>query len=65
MEYTHSAFWDDLAEDLKDPDFLRDYILEAARIQSIDHLVNSRDEEREVARMTKVDAAGTVRGMGR
>jgi DNA-binding phage protein len=61
MKHTPSAFWDDLAEDLKDPDFLRDYILEAMRIQTVDHLVNSLDEAREAAGMTKADIARAVR----
>jgi DNA-binding phage protein len=61
MKNTSSAFWDDLAEDLKDPDFLRDYILESMRIQTVDRLVNDLDEAREAAGMTKADVARAVR----
>lgn len=61
MKHTRSAFWDDLAEDLKDPDFLRGYILESIRTQTVDHLVNSLDEARLAAGMTKADIARAVR----
>lgn len=37
MERTsRGAFWDDLAEDLKDPEFLRTYIVESIRIATMD-----------------------------
>ena len=36
MITSRSAFWDDLAKDLEDPDFLRDYVVESMRIATID-----------------------------
>lgn len=41
MEHGHSAFWDDLADDLEDPEALRHYIAEASRIATYNNLVNS------------------------
>lgn len=38
------TFWDDLVEDLKDPEFLRAYVVESLRIETIDRLANSPDE---------------------
>lgn len=32
----HTAFWDDLARDLEDPEFLREYVAESMRIATID-----------------------------
>src|SRR4051812_5822708 len=36
-----SEFWDDLAEDLEDPDFLREYVVESVRIATIDSIMNT------------------------
>lgn len=55
------AFWDDLAEDLKDPEFLREYVRESVRIQTIDQLVNALDEAREAAGLSKAALARAVR----
>lgn len=38
-----SAFWDDLARDLEDPEFLREYVVESMRIATIDQVVNAID----------------------
>jgi len=38
-----SAFWDDLAEDLKDPEFLREFLRESIRITVIDRQANGLD----------------------
>lgn len=65
MECTRSAFWDDLAEDLNDPDFLRAYVLETVRIQTVDYLVNGMDEAGEGAGMTESDIGRAVRTDGR
>jgi len=46
MANEQSVFWDDLARDLEDPAFLREYIVESMRIATIDDLVNSLDEAR-------------------
>jgi DNA-binding phage protein len=41
MDETRSAFWDDLDQDLQDPQYRREYILEAQRIATIDRIVNA------------------------
>jgi transcriptional regulator with XRE-family HTH domain len=57
---TGSAFWDDLAADLQDPEFLRDYVVESMRIATIDRLVNELDEAREAAGLTKAELARAI-----
>lgn len=42
-----SAFGDDLAHDLDDPDFLREFVIESVRIATIDEVVNAPDDARE------------------
>jgi transcriptional regulator with XRE-family HTH domain len=56
----HSQFWDDLAEDLKDPEFLREYVRESMRIATMDQLVNALDDAREAAGITKADLARAI-----
>jgi len=56
----HSQFWDDLAEDLKDPEFLRDYVRESVRIATIDKLVNELDQAREAAKLSKAELARAI-----
>jgi transcriptional regulator with XRE-family HTH domain len=60
MADKQSVFWDDLARDLEDSAFLREYIVESMRIATIDDLVNSLDEAREAAGMTKADLARAI-----
>jgi transcriptional regulator with XRE-family HTH domain len=55
-----SAFWDDLAADLEDPEFLRDYVVESMRIATIDRLVNELDEAREAAGLSKAELARAI-----
>jgi transcriptional regulator with XRE-family HTH domain len=55
-----SAFWDDLARDLEDPDFLRDYVVESVRIATIDRLVNALDDAREAAGLSKAELARAI-----
>jgi transcriptional regulator with XRE-family HTH domain len=55
-----SAFWDDLATELQDPEFLRDYVVESMRIATIDRLVNALDEAREAAGLTKAELARAI-----
>lgn len=56
----NSAFWDDLAEDLKDPEFLREYVVESMRIATIDSVVNTLDDAREAAGLTKAELARAI-----
>lgn len=55
-----AAFWDDLAHDLLDPAFARQYAIESARIATIDAVVNSLDEAREAEGLSKADLARAV-----
>lgn len=53
-------FWDDLAKDLEDPEFLREYVRESVRIATIDNLVNELNEAREAAGLTKAELARAI-----
>jgi len=55
------AFWDDLARDLDDPEFLREYVIESVRIATIDEIVNALDEAREAAGLSKAELARAIR----
>jgi ribosome-binding protein aMBF1 (putative translation factor) len=55
-----SLFWEDLAEDLQDPEFLRDYVRESVRIATIDKLVNQLDAARETAGLSKASLARAI-----
>jgi len=55
-----SIFWDDLTNDLKDPEFLRDYIVESIRISTIDEILGRLDEVREENRLSKADLARAI-----
>lgn len=52
-----SAFWDDLAHDLEDPEFLREFVVESMRIATIDEVVNALDDAREAAGLSKAELA--------
>jgi DNA-binding phage protein len=60
MDGQRSVFWDDLAKDLEDPDFLRDYVVESIRIATIDQVVNALDDAREAAGLTKAALARAI-----
>lgn len=55
-----SAFWEDLARDLDDPEFLREYVVESMRIATIDAIVNALDEAREAAGLSKAELARAI-----
>lgn len=55
-----TAFWDDLAEDLKDPVFMREFIVESIRIAAVDSAVNKLDEAREAAGLSKAALARAI-----
>lgn len=54
------AFWDDLARDLEDPEFLREYVVESMRIATIDQVVNAIDDAREAAGLSKAELARAI-----
>ncbi|HEY3609708.1 MAG TPA: helix-turn-helix transcriptional regulator [Pseudonocardiaceae bacterium] len=60
MADTPATFWDDLAEDLQDPEVLRTYVAESIRIETIDRLVNRLDEVREADGLTKAELARAI-----
>lgn len=55
-----SVFWDDLAGDIEDPQFLREYIAEAVRIATVDLVMNALDAARESEGMSKADLARAI-----
>jgi DNA-binding phage protein len=57
---TTSAFWDDLARDLRDPEFLREYVTQSMRIATIDEVVNALDDAREAAGLSKAELARAI-----
>jgi transcriptional regulator with XRE-family HTH domain len=54
------SVWDDLARDLQDPQFLREYVAESVRIAVIDRVVNELDNARQAAGLTKAELARAV-----
>lgn len=60
MGDTRSVFWDDLANDLRDPAFLREYVTESIRIGTIDRIVNELDGARKSAGLTKAALARAI-----
>jgi transcriptional regulator with XRE-family HTH domain len=51
---THTAFWGDLAHDLEDPEFLREYVVESMRIATI------LDDAREAAGLSKAELGRAI-----
>ncbi len=56
----NTAFWDDLAKDLEDPEFLREYVVESMRIATIDNVVNAIDDARVAAALSKAELARAI-----
>ncbi|HUW87406.1 MAG TPA: helix-turn-helix transcriptional regulator [Candidatus Paceibacterota bacterium] len=57
MRTKQSVFWDDLAKDLEDPEYLRTFLLESLRISTVDALINQLDEARLEKGITKAEIA--------
>ena len=55
-----SVFWEDLMQDLEDPEFLRTYVLESIRIKSVDSIVNGLDDARVKADLSKAALARAI-----
>jgi transcriptional regulator with XRE-family HTH domain len=55
-----SVFWGDLARDMRDPAFAREYIIESVRIATIDAVINSLDEARMSAGLSKAALARAI-----
>lgn len=60
MAELRGAFWRDLARDLEDPEFLREYVVESMRIATIDAVVNQLDQARAAAGMSKAELARAI-----
>jgi len=60
MGTSKSVFWDDLARDLEDPEFLREYVVESVRISTIDQVVNALNDAREAAGLSKAALARAI-----
>lgn len=55
-----NTFWADLAHDLEDPEFLREYVIESMRIATTDAVVNALDDAREAAGLSKAELARAI-----
>ncbi|MCO6003403.1 helix-turn-helix transcriptional regulator [Actinoallomurus purpureus] len=53
-------FWEDLAADLEDPAFLREYVRESIRIATVDALMNALDDARLAEGLSKVELARAI-----
>jgi DNA-binding phage protein len=60
MSAKQGQFWNDLARDLEDPEFLREYVRESVRIATIDQLVNALDDARVAAALSKAELARAI-----
>lgn len=55
-----SSFWSDLATDLEDPVFLREYVRECVRIATVDTIMNGLDDARLAEGLSKAELARAV-----
>jgi transcriptional regulator with XRE-family HTH domain len=55
-----SLFWNDLADDLKDPELLRDFVRKSIRISTIEQIVNDLDTARLSAKLSKAALARAI-----
>ncbi len=60
MQNSRNTFWEDLARDLEDPDFLKEYVTQTARIATVDRVVNELDDHREAQGFSKADLARAI-----
>jgi DNA-binding phage protein len=55
-----SLFWKDLATDLEDPEFLREYVRESVRIATVDAIMNALDDARVAEGLSKAELARVI-----
>lgn len=55
-----TAFWKDLAKDLDDPEFLREYVSDSMRVATIDRIVNELADALSSTGMTKTALARAI-----
>lgn len=60
MDEDRGVFWDDLAHDLADPEFLREYVAESVRIATIDRIVGELDGMRQSMGLSKAELARAI-----
>jgi DNA-binding XRE family transcriptional regulator len=60
MSAAENVFWDDLAEDLENPELRHHYILESERIAAIDAIINQLDEVRTEQGLSKAQLARAI-----
>lgn len=60
MKGSRSLFWDDLEKNLKDPVFLRAYVIESIRISTVDAILGQLDEVREEIGISKAELARAI-----
>jgi DNA-binding phage protein len=60
MSTAPTQYWDDLVEDLQDPEFLRAYITESLRVETVDRLVNDLDDARAALGLSKAELARAI-----
>lgn len=54
------VFWEDLQDDLKDPEFLRAYVTQWIRITTTDAIVRALDDARADANLSKAALARAI-----
>ena len=55
-----SVFWEDLARNMRDPEFAREYLLESVRIATVDAVINALDDARVAAGLSKAALARAI-----
>lgn len=55
-----SLFWENLARDLEDPQFLREYVTQAIRIAAVDAVIEALDEARVAEGLSKAELARAI-----
>jgi DNA-binding phage protein len=60
MSTAPTQYWDDLVDDLEDPEFLRAYITESLRVETVDRLVNDLDNARMALGLSKAELARAI-----
>ena len=55
-----NQFWDDHQRDLTDPEYAREFTIEQLRIRTIDTIMNTIDDERQRAGLSKAALARAI-----
>jgi DNA-binding phage protein len=60
IEHGGNLSWRDLAEDLKDPEFLREYVATSIQISTVDRILNELEDAREASGLSKAELARAI-----